>query len=50
LVGRCVEALWTDPDDPDAQAEWYPATIVHMRPRAMDFIMHFDDGLEDWSC
>ena len=36
---------------PTAEPGWYGATIVHMRPRARDFVMHFDehglvDGLE----
>jgi hypothetical protein len=45
LVGRRVEALWGDPDAEEAEQQWYSATIVHMRPRARDFTLHFDDGL-----
>ena len=45
LVGRRVEALWGDPDAEEAEKQWYSATIVHMRPRARDFTLHFDDGL-----
>ena len=29
----------------EAEQQWYSATIVHMRPRARDFTLHFDDGL-----
>ena len=35
------------PDDEAAEPGWYGATIVHMRPRARDFIMHFDDDMVD---
>ena len=30
---------------PLSEQQWYSATIVHMRPRARDFTLHFDDGL-----
>ena len=47
LVGRRVMAIWRDPDEDDAEPDWYPATLVHLRPRALDFMMHFDDGMQE---
>ena len=38
-------AMWCDPDEEDAVPGWYRATLVRMRPRARDFVMHFDDGM-----
>lgn len=50
VVGRRGKALWCDPDDEDAEPEWYSITIVTFRPGRRvkyNFVMHFDDGTSE---
>jgi hypothetical protein len=50
FVGRRGKALWCDPDDDEAEPEWYSMTLVTHRPGGRvkyNFVMHFDDGTRE---